>query len=304
LTPLERIYCLRSSIIKPIFKRRTFLGLRIVVLVLLSLTVMTLDHRTGIFQQTRSALSLVVAPVQYLVDWPVKWIKVIESNVTSQHAILEENARLRAHQLLLEAKLQKLLSLERENAQLRDLLRSSVDVGGTVLVAQLLAVDLDPFSQQVVLDKGKHDGIYVGQPVFDAYGVLGQVIAVGPITSRVLLVTDNKSAVPVENHRNGIRAIVAGTGHANKLQVLHIPATTDIRKDDLFVTSGLGLRYPVGYPVGKVVDVVDVPGERFVRIRVTPSAHIYHNRQVLLVWPKRAMFYSHVKQKQRKPVAS
>lgn len=231
-------------------------------------------------------LSLVVAPMQYFVDRPVEFIRWVDTSFTTQQNLLIENAQLRARELLLYAKLQKVLALERENEQLKALLRSSSNIQEKVTVAQLMAVDLAPYTQQIIIDKGERDGVYVGQPVLDAYGVMGQVIAVGPINSRVLLISDPRSAIPVQNNRNGNRAIATGVGFDGVLELINVPITADFRQGDVMVTSGLGGHYPPGYPVGIISKVKLSPGERFLNINLTPSSHVNQSRQVLLVWPK------------------
>ncbi len=234
----------------------------------------------------RSGLSWVVAPMQYFVDRPINLLRWVETSFTAQQNLLIENAQLRARQLLLYAKLQKVVALEHENDQLRALLKSSMNIHDKVTVAQLLAVDLAPYTQQIIIDKGGRDGVYVGQPVLDAYGVMGQVIGVAPINSRVLLITDPRSAVPVQSSRNGNRAIAAGLGFNGVLELINVPITIDFRKGDYLVTSGLGGNYPPGYPVGIINNVKLSQGGRFANISVMPSAHVNQSRQVLLVWPK------------------
>jgi rod shape-determining protein MreC len=246
-----------------------------------------MDHRFNYFGRLRSVLSLVVSPMQYSVDRPVELIRWVDTSFTTQQNLLIENAQLRARQLLLYAKLQKVLALERENQQLRALLQSSTAIHDKVTVAQLLAVDLAPYTQQIIIDKGERDGVYVGQPVLDAYGVMGQVIAVSPVNSRVLLITDPRSGLPVQNHRNGNRAIANGLGFDGALELINVPITTDFKKGDFLITSGLGGNYPPGYPVGIVSSVKLPQGERFASISVKPAAHVNQSRQVLLVWPKK-----------------
>lgn len=248
---------------------------------------MTLDHQFNYFGRLRGMLSIVVAPLQYFVDRPVGFIRWVDTSFTTQQNLLVENAQLRARQLLLYAKLQKAIALEKENEQLRALLRSSSNLHEKVTVAQLLAVDLAPYTQQIIIDKGEKDGVYVGQPVLDAYGVMGQIIAVGPLNSRLLLITDPRSAIPVQNNRNGNRAIASGLGYDSVLELINVPITTDFRKGDFLVTSGLGGHYPPGYPVGIVNNVKVSHGERFANISLTPAAHVNQSRQVLLVWPRK-----------------
>lgn len=247
---------------------------------------MTMDHQFDYFTRTRSTLSMVVAPLQYLVDRPVGFVRWVETSFSTQQNLLIENAQLRARQLLLYAKLQKVVALESENNQLRALLRSATNIHEKVTVAQLLAVDLAPYTQQIIIDKGESDGVYVGQPVLDAYGVMGQIIAVGPLNSRVMLVTDPRSAVPVQNSRNGNRAIGIGLGFDGILELTNVPITADFKKGDFLVTSGLGGNYPPGYPVGIINKVNVAPGDKFADIEISPSAHVNQSRQVLLIWPK------------------
>ena len=153
------------------------------------------------------------------------------------------------------------------------------------MAAQVLAVDPTSTRQLVILDKGNRDGVYVGQPVLDAKGVMGQIIDAGYMTSTVLLISDAKCAVPVRNNRTGERAILVGTDNIGQLSLINLPKTSSIHKGDLLVTSGLGRLYPEGYPVGRVETVHSIPGEAFVKVDVTPVALLNRNRLVLLIWP-------------------
>ncbi len=176
--------------------------------------------------------------------------------------------------------------LEQENTQLRALLKSPLrSVYGQFIVAQLLEVDADELQQEWVLDKGRSEAVYVGQPVLDSGGVIGQVISVGPLNSRILLVSDVRSAVPVQNSRTGMRTIVGGTGISDKLTLLNVPVTSDVRVGDALITSGLGGRFPAGYNVGVISAVKHRAGEQFSVISVKPSANLNRSQQVLLVWP-------------------
>lgn len=259
-------------------------------LALVALTLMFFDHRSAHFQDWHAKLSVVAFPVQVLVDEPVKLLRWITINLKLQRQLLDDNARLQAQQLLAESKLQKLLALERENAQLRELLQSKSQATGKVIVAQLLAVALNPDTQQVVIDRGSPDHLYLGQPVLDAYGVMGQIVSIGPLTSRVLLVTDIKSAVPVQNYRTGARTIAVGSGSSGQLHLINVPDNSDIQEGDLYVASGMGLRFPVGYPVGVVAKSTLEAGDRFATIFLIPAAHIDKSEQVLLAWPEQSTY--------------
>lgn len=254
-----------------------------------------LDIQTSKLDTFRSIATTALLPIRYMVDLPVSTVHWLTARVATAQQLVAENARLRAHELLLESKLQKLLALERENASLRSLFSSSSQLSGHAMMAQILAVDLDPSLQQVVIDKGQINQAYNGQPVLDAYGVIGQLINVGYMTSRVLLITDAHSAVPVENARNGARSVAVGDSKSGRLILFGVPDSKDIQMGDLFLTSGLGLRYPVGYPVGKVTAIDHQSGKSFATIWLEPAAHIDRSRQVLLAWPERAKLESRVK---------
>ncbi len=263
---------------------------------------MMADHKSEYWHSWRQDLSIIVFPLQKIVDAPIKFTHVIISSVSSQKYLLEDNARLHAHELLLEAKLQKLLVLERENRQLRELLRSTAELTGKVQVAQLLAVNLNPALQELILDKGSKNQVYVGQPVLDAYGVMGQVVDTSLLTSKVLLLTDTRSVIPVQDSRNGLRAVAAGLGAQRRLALLNVLKTTDVKVGDLFIASGLGLRFPVGYPVGVVIKVAHIPGQRFATVVLQPTAHFDQTQQVLLARPSKAALSKAMRRLLAKPL--
>ncbi len=250
-----------------------------------SIALMTLDHRHHTLEGIRSTLSIVVYPMQYLVNTPFALADWASESLSSRNTLLSENGALREKQLQLEFKLQKLASLEMENQRLRALLQSSNRVWERVLIAELVSVDFDPFKHQILLNKGSNSGVFEGHPLLDAHGVMGQINHVSPFTSTAILITDPSHATPVQVNRNGLRSIALGSGEPDRLDIPHIPNNADIVEGDLLVTSGLGLRNPAGYPVAKVTSVVRNPAEPFARITATPLAHLDKAREVLLVWP-------------------
>ncbi|MDX1434460.1 MAG: rod shape-determining protein MreC [Gammaproteobacteria bacterium] len=258
---------------------------RLVLVAVASVVLMTVDHRAKHLETVRSVLATVVYPLQVAVDLPIQAGNWLAEHLSSRESLLEENSRLKARQLLLDSKLEKFNELEAENRRLRNLLDSSAKVGERVLVAELLSVDMDPFSRRIVLNKGTRDGVEAGQSLIDSNGVMGQVVHVAPFSSSALLITDPSHALPVQVHRNGLRAIAVGTGPVNLLELLHIPNNADVRIGDVLVTSGLGGRFPSGYPVGRVVNIERNRGRPFATVMVQPSARLERNREVLLVWP-------------------
>lgn len=255
-----------------------------VVALIVSIFLMFSDYHYRYLDSVRSGFSLVVFPLQYAVDYPVRVIGWVQSLVGSKKALINENMQLRYQQTMLESELQKLLVIQKENSQLKELLLTSSKADRRVMAAQILAVDTNSTRQIVVLNKGTREGVYVGQPVLDAKGVMGQVIDVGPMTSTVLLISDLKSAVPVRNNRTGERAILVGNNNMEQLSLINLPKTSSIHPGDILVTSGLGRRYPEGYPVGRVEEINSIPGEDFVKVSVSPVALLNRNRLVLLIW--------------------
>jgi len=270
-----------------LFKRKSPLGLRTFIYVALSLFLLALNQHWSKFTQYRTYAAVTVAPVRYIVDWPIELIDWLGDSLSSKHALQVENTELRADELLLEARLEKLVALQKENDALKALLSSSGQVAGKVLMARLLAVNVNPGYLMIELNKGQHDRVYKGQPVVDGYGVIGQVVQAGIYSSQILLITDRSSAIPVQDNRNGLRAIAVGTGNNDLLSLVHVPDTADIKVGDILVSSGLAERYPVGYPVGVVIEVSHPEQQRFAKVLVKPSAHLNRSRQLLLVWPNK-----------------
>ncbi|MEN8129162.1 MAG: rod shape-determining protein MreC [Pseudomonadota bacterium] len=248
---------------------------------------MTIDHRFDSLYPVRSVLSLIVHPMQSFVDLPVKAGLWLSENLTTRQQLLEENRQLRSQQMLQNARLQKLSSLAQENIRLRKLLTSASRFKEErVSIAELLSVDLDPYKQQVVISKGEVDGVYVGQPLLDANGVMGQITHVNAVSATALLISDPSHALPVQINRNGMRTLVVGTGKADTLSLRHIPASGDIQKGDVVSTSGLGGRFPSNYPVAQITHIERPSGKPFAVVTARPFAHLDRSREVLLVWQK------------------
>jgi rod shape-determining protein MreC len=195
-----------------------------------------------------------------------------------------ENEHLKRERLEAEFRLQRLAALEMENARLRELLDSTARVGSRALIAEILAVDLNPYRQRFDLNRGLVDGVYVGQALIDAQGVVGQVVRVGPLTAEAVLITDADHAVPVSVNRNGLRTIAVGTGDSSRLRLPYLTNNADIEVGDLLVSSGLGGVFPAGYPVGRVIDRRIRPDQAFAEVLAEPASALDRDREVLLVW--------------------
>ena len=250
-----------------------------------SLALIFIDSRLSYLTSIRSSLSAVIYPIQLVGSLPSDLASWTIAYFQSRANLKEQNKGLQATNLLNSFKLQKLRGLERENLRLRELLGSSFRLPERVLMAELLRIDSDLFSQHVVINKGESDAIFEGQPVLDSNGVMGQVMAVSQFSSRVILLTDPSHGTPVQVNRNGLRSVARGRGLNKFLQLEYLPHNSDIRAGDLLVTSGLGGRFPAGYPVGTVISVKESPGKNFSEVTVEPTASIETSREVLLVLP-------------------
>ena len=247
---------------------------------------MVTDYSQGYVKPLRSALLSLVYPLHYVVNLPAAAAGRLTAAFTDRETLLADNARLEQERLLLNSKLQRYEVLKAENHRLRELLESSLRLTDRVRVAELVAVDLQAFRRRILINKGRREGAYEGQPVVDARGIMGQIMRAGPFSSTVLLITDTNHALPVQVNRNGLRAIAVGSGRDDTLMLKHVPHNADIRPGDLIISSGLGRRFPAGYPVGEIERITSDPGTAFATVTIRPSARLGRSREVLLVWPR------------------
>jgi len=260
------------------------LGLRILALILISIMLMYLDHRENHLDGIRRTIGAAVYPVRVIVDAPVRLWKWLGESTTSRNQLELELGRLRAERLLTNARLQRLTALEAENARLRALLDARTTVRDEVRVAEIMAVDANPYEHNLIINIGSGEGVYDGQAIVDVDGVVGQVIATGIMTAEAILISDADHALPVEVNRNGLRTIAVGTGEIDRLDLPFLPNNADIRAGDLLVTSGLGGAFPAGYPVAVVASVTRNPQEPFADVTATPAAALDQVREVMLIW--------------------
>lgn len=269
-----------------IFTRGPSLNIRLALALAMSVSLIVLDFKLDAFSTTRVFLNSLVSPVQYLANLPGQLLNASAQRLTSQQALIAENEQLTNHILLLSEKLQRFEVLERENVELRRLLDAPVRQDMRKMVAELMAVDNTPYSQQIVISKGAIDGVYLGQPVLDERGVVGQVMEVGTTNSRVLLISDVTHSVPVRSVRNNSRFIASGGGVIDELYLAYVPHSTDVEKGDVLVSSGLGDVFPEGYPVAEVTEVVRDETRPFAQVAVVPMARLNRLKYLLLLWPE------------------
>lgn len=274
---------LDSKDISPLFPKGLSIHVKLSLFIALSLMLMFADQRFDALRPVRISLEVLAWPVEKLALIPHS-LGQLAHNLASRSAILKQNQALQREHLLLNARLQKMVALEAENRRIRSLLQSSRKLDERMLIAEIVATSPDPYRHYLRLDKGSTDGVFVGQALVDAQGIMGQITEVYPLNSVALLITDPNHGIPVEIARNGLRTIAHGEG-VSGLSLPYLPSNADIKNGDELVTSGLGGRFPAGYPVGRVTAIEHQPGEHFLSIAATPAAHMDRGREVLLVWP-------------------
>ena len=253
----------------------------------MSVALMGGDARFDVLKPVRSQMGLVLMESYWITDLPQRMWQGVAGQFGSRTELIAENEKLKTEALLLQGRLQKLAALTEQNVRLRELLNSSALVNEKVEVAELIGVDPNPFTHRILINKGERDGVFLGQPVLDARGLMGQVVELMPYTSRVLLLTDTTHSIPVQVNRNGLRAIASGTGNPERLELRHVADTADIKEGDLLVSSGMGQRFPAGYPVATVNEVIHDSGQPFAIVRAIPTAALNRSRYMLLVFSDR-----------------
>jgi rod shape-determining protein MreC len=255
-----------------------------IVLVIASIVLMTVDHRWHSLELARSAFSGILYPLQYTIDLPIRLFYWADEALSTQQSLLEKNREFEARHLENRVQLQKLDIIEKENERLRKLLGAIPKTTERLLISEIINVDLDPYKQLILLNKGSNSDVYQGQPIIDAQGVMGQVVHVGPMSSTAVLITDASHAIPVQVNRTGLRAIAFGSGKIDQLNLRHLPHNVDIKEGDLLITSGLGGVFPPNFPVAVITRIERPAGEPFATIEAMPHALLDKSREVLLVW--------------------
>jgi rod shape-determining protein MreC len=269
---------------KALFVRESGAGYLLTGLVLVSVILTSLELTTRLLDPFRDVIGTVVSPLYYVAESPYLFGGEVSNAVTSQSMLLVQNKQLERTVLELSKVSLQYLNLLKENENLRELLGSRARLPDEVLVAELIGVVPTVNSHQVIIDKGADSSIILGQAVIDSGGLFGQIVEVDQFTSRVLLVTDRDHAVPVQINRNGIRSIAGGSGRMDRLELENVAITADIVKGDLVETSGLGGRFPQGYPVGIVDSVVVDPTASFAEVSIRPTALLDRSRHVLVIF--------------------
>jgi len=264
---------------------KNFSAYRLIIVVIISCVLMYQDNQRNYLSVLRVYLSASLYPAQYLINLPKNFIQKLNTNFSERQQLLQENNLLKKDNFELRSKVQQVYKLESENKRLYDLLGSQPQTDNSYIFADIIAVSPIAEKHHIIINKGSRDNVVVGSAVADSNGILGHIIRDQIFGSEVLLMSDREHAIPIEIVRTSLRTIAVGTGNYNELQINTLPTNTDIKKGDILITSGLGGRYPEGFPVGTVKNVINNPGESFLEVNVTPFGNLKTVNEMWVIQP-------------------
>jgi rod shape-determining protein MreC len=267
----------------PLFAGTAAGTLRLIFYLTMAMVLMVLDHRNGWLWRLRYTTAIVVEPVYRLASLPADGMHALGVAFADRRMLTEQNQRLREDLLLANAKLNRMAAVAQQNQRLKELLDTQHSLDLHVQLARVIGVDLGAYRYRMMINLGSRDGVKVGQPVIDAHGVMGQVVDVLPTSASVMLVTDPDHAIPVMVERTGLRTVAYGSRNGEQLTLPTVPMAADVRVGDKLLTSGLGGRFPQGFPVGAISSVNPAPTGMFLEAHALPSADLDRSDEVLLL---------------------
>lgn len=273
-------------VVKPDKHRRQripALNIKFITLICLSFLLLFSDQKNNYLPILRNSIAIAIHPIQTVVNLPQRLWHWTEENLASREELIIKNKKLHENELYNELTLQRYASLEQENIRLRKILKAASRIKNSVQIARIIFTDINPFRHLVVINKGEQDEVYNGQVLVDASGVVGQILQTNFLSSKAILISDTDHAIPVEINRNGFRAIAQGNGTFTHLAIPFIPNNADIKVGDLMVTSGLGGKFPAGYPVAIIDSISRNPAQQFAIVIAKPIASLNQVREVILI---------------------
>lgn len=257
-------------------------GLRTLFFAALAVGLMAANHQFQALNAVRNVFSGVLYPIVWLVNAPTAGIRDLNSDLQTHNSLIAENIKLKHELLMADIRGERAASLEKQNRRLRSLLGAAASLPGHLRVASILSVNMTPYANLVEINAGRQAGLHARMPVLDANGLVGQIESCGPFSSKVMLITDPESAVPVEIQRTGLATLAYGTGSLNLLSLPYLPNNANVKPGDKLISSGLGGEYPRGYPVAVVTSVSPRPGRRFAQVEASPVAALGREHEVLI----------------------
>ena len=262
---------------------KNYSAYRLIIVIILSSVLMYQDYRGTYTVKLRSYLSASIYPIQYLINLPNNLQKSFYANFLNREEIISQNQQLKEENLNLKSQMQQIYRLESENKRLYKLINSKPKTENTYLFADIVSTSKILNKHQILINRGSRNGIKLGSSIVNADGIVGHVIRDQIFASEVLLISDLAHAIPVEIVRTGLRSIAIGTGEFNKLRINTLPTNSNLQKDDIIITSGLGGRYPEGFPVGTITEISREVGSPFLEVEVLPFANLKTINEVWVI---------------------
>ena len=262
---------------------KNYSSYRLIILIILSCVLMYQDYQGTYTVKLRSYLSASLYPIQYLINLPNNLREDFYENFLIREQIISQNQKLKEENLNLKSQMQQIYRLESENKRLYELIDSKPKTENTYLFADIISTSKTLYKHQILINRGSRDGIELGSSIVNAEGIVGHVIRDQIFASEVLLISDLEHAIPVEIVRTGLRTIAVGTGEFNNLRINTLPTNSDLKKEDIIITSGLGGRYPEGFPVGTVKEITAEAGNPFLEVEILPFANLKTINEVWVI---------------------
>ena len=262
---------------------KNYSSYRLIIVIILSCVLMYQDYQGTYTVKLRSYLSASLYPIQYLINLPNNLRENFYENFLIREQIISQNQKLKEENLNLKSQMQQIYRLESENKRLYELIDSKPKTENTYLFADIISTSKTLYKHQILINRGSRDGIELGSSIVNADGIVGHVIRDQIFASEVLLISDLEHAIPVEIVRTGLRTIAVGTGEFNSLRINTLPTNSDLKKEDIIITSGLGGRYPEGFPVGIVKEITAEAGNPFLEVEILPFANLKTINEVWVI---------------------
>lgn len=257
--------------------------LQFIAFVVASILLFAADHRSNV-PAVRTGLSIAVYPLKIMVDLPYTTTKTVTNFFKSHKKLSDENKDLRRLVTIYSARDQKYRSIAGQNLRFRELLQTAEAFDETYLLSNILTIDTSRFKRMAHINKGTSDGAFEGQIALAGNSIYGQVIHSSPYSSIIMQLSDPKHTIPVRNARTNEKALAVGTGEVNIVRLEHIENIDNIRANDLYVSSGLGLLFPPDFPVAIVKKREYNPADSMTTVTARTITDFSRAREILLIW--------------------
>jgi rod shape-determining protein MreC len=254
-------------------------------LIILSVSAIILDNKYKQINYIRSIISdVIIYPIEMMSSIPKSIIELVVLESQEGPDLQLEITKLKDENLNLKIKLQEFQSLKDENLRLRNMAKESTVISNKQTLVKVISASAHPNKKIISIDKGRKEAVFEGQNVLGLKGLIGQVIEVNYLSSKVLLISDLNHNVPAQITRTGEKLIVSGMGRDDKLRVSYAPLNMDIKIGDIVATSGIANRFKLNIPIGKISDVIYNQDKNFVEAIVLPYENIGNIAELILIW--------------------